>query len=238
MARPKRIPGYLHHKQRGRARVLINGKYIQLPGKYGSKESKDAYRRIVDEHLAAQQQAEIIRGDCLVVELMLQYLRHADKYYKSSEPNMIRRALKPLREMYGRLQADGITPLKLDAVRQHMMRECKWSRQGINKAINRIRRMFRWGVANELVRPATYQALTAVEPLKYDRCEAPESAYSQKQLTVSNDDITAIEPYVLPEVWAMVQLQRATGMRPGEICDLTWGEIDRSDSEVWIYTPT
>lgn len=34
----------------------------------------------------------------------------------------------------------------------------------------------------------------------------------------------------------MVRLQELTGMRPGEVCRLTMGEIDRAD-DVWFYRP-
>jgi integrase len=35
----------------------------------------------------------------------------------------------------------------------------------------------------------------------------------------------------------MVEVQSLTGMRPGEVCRLTTGEIDRS-GDVWIYRPS
>ena len=46
----------------------------------------------------------------------------------------------------------------------------------------------------------------------------------------------AIEPHVAPQVWAMVQLQRLTGMRPGEVTTMRTCDIDTSGA-VWIYTP-
>ncbi len=39
-----------------------------------------------------------------------------------------------------------------------------------------------------------------------------------------------------PTVRAMVELQRVTGMRPGEVVVMTTGQIDRS-GELWIYRP-
>ena len=38
-------------------------------------------------------------------------------------------------------------------------------------------------------------------------------------------------------VRAMVELQQATGMRPGELCIMRPADIDRS-SDVWQYQPT
>ena len=50
MARPKGIPGYLHHKASGRAYVRINGIDIYL-GFHNSKESKAEYDRLIREWL-------------------------------------------------------------------------------------------------------------------------------------------------------------------------------------------
>jgi integrase len=48
--------------------------------------------------------------------------------------------------------------------------------------------------------------------------------------------VDAVEPFVSPQVWTMIQLQRLTGMRPGEVIAMRTGDIDRSGT-VWIYTP-
>ena len=49
MAKRKRVPGYLPHKARGIAKVIINGKTHYLPGEYGSEESKAEYDRLITE---------------------------------------------------------------------------------------------------------------------------------------------------------------------------------------------
>src|SRR5262249_8649884 len=43
-------------------------------------------------------------------------------------------------------------------------------------------------------------------------------------------------PQLTPPVRAMVQLQRLTGMRPGEVIRMTTGAIDRA-GELWVYRP-
>ena len=48
--------------------------------------------------------------------------------------------------------------------------------------------------------------------------------------------VNATLPYLTPTVRAMVELQRATGMRPGEVRYMTPAEIDRS-GPVWVYRP-
>ncbi len=44
-------------------------------------------------------------------------------------------------------------------------------------------------------------------------------------------------PFLTPHLQTMVRLQRLTGMRPGEVCQLRLAEVDRS-GELWVYRPT
>jgi integrase len=53
---------------------------------------------------------------------------------------------------------------------------------------------------------------------------------------VEDGRVEAIRPHAGRRVWAMVQLQRLTGMRSGEACIMRTGDIDRS-GPVWAYTP-
>jgi integrase len=48
--------------------------------------------------------------------------------------------------------------------------------------------------------------------------------------------VDAIRPHVAPQIWAMVELQRLTAMRPGEVCLMRTCDLDTS-GEVWTYTP-
>lgn len=236
-----RIPSYLHHKARNKGRSRVNGKDIYFPGVYDSKESRDAYRELVarlagehHERLKHLRGDEILRGECLVVELMADYLQHADSYYTTeSEPRCIRYALQPMRDLFGRLGVDEISPKKLKVVREAMI-EKGWSRTGVNAAVRRVVRMFRWGVEEELVTVQTLQALSAVSPLKYGR--RPEVPENEDREAVRPEHIDAVKDYVLPEVWAMVTVQRHSGMRPTEVCELKGADILR-ESDVWTYSP-
>ena len=53
---------------------------------------------------------------------------------------------------------------------------------------------------------------------------------------VSAAIVEATLPFLSQTVADMVRLQRLTGARPGEICAMRPGDIDRS-GEVWKYTP-
>ena len=54
---------------------------------------------------------------------------------------------------------------------------------------------------------------------------------------VPEEVVRAVLPFVRPQIRAMLELQLCSGMRPGEVCRMTTGQIDRS-GEIWAYRPT
>jgi integrase len=108
-----------------------------------------------------------------------------------------------------------------------------WCRSHINKQVDRIKRMFKWATENELIPGTVYEALRCVTCLKRGRTKAREG---RKVMPISDADIQATVKH-LPEVIAdMVQLQRVTGARPSEICDIRPCDINRT-GDVWEYIP-
>lgn len=101
----------------------------------------------------------------------------------------------------------------------------------MNKNQRRVTRIIRWAVAEELAPAAILQAVTAVPGLKKGRCQSPEPPPIQPA------DVTAVErtlPHLPSTVADMVRFQLLTGARPGEVCKLTPGAVDRS-ADVWRY---
>ena len=167
------------------------------------------------------------------MELIAAYLEFAEGYYReSNERDHIKYALRPLKALYGRNPVAEFGPLCLKTVRDRMVSD-RLTRQGINKRVERIRRVFRWGVENELVDPGIYHALQAVRGLARGRTSAPESPPVKP---VPEAFVDAIESCVLPQVWTMIQLQLITAMRPGEVVRMRTADIDTTDA-VWVYSP-
>jgi integrase len=168
-----------------------------------------------------------------VSEILAAYVKWGRRYYaQSNELDHVKYALKPLRELYGRTLVADFGPVALKVVRQRMILE-GLSRPGVNKRIERIRRVFRWGVENELVPADVLHALQAVKGLAAGRTEAPET---EPVRPAPEAFVEAIEPHVLPPVWAMIQLQRLTAMRPGEVVRMRTMDLDTS-GHVWVYRP-
>jgi integrase len=137
-----------------------------------------------------------------------------------------------VKELYSRIPAADFGPLALKATRQAMI-DADHSRKYINKNIERIRRMFKWAAAEELLPASVPQSLSMLAGLRQGRTTARELP---PVLPVDDAVVQATLPY-LPEIVAdMVRLQRLTGARPAEICMLRPRDLDRS-GEVWFYRP-
>jgi hypothetical protein len=82
-------------------------------------------------------------------------------------------------------------------------------RAGINKGVQRIKRMFRWGDCEGTRAPSVCHGLQAVDVLRRGR---------------SN------------EVAAMIHMQELTGVRPGEFVIMRTCDLD-TNGRIWAYKP-
>ncbi|MCX7424388.1 MAG: site-specific integrase [Planctomycetia bacterium] len=234
------VPKYRHHKGSGQSFVQVAGKRHYL-GKWNTPASKERYSRFVAELASSPtatppptaQDASTIT----VVEVAAAYLDHAERYYqKDGRPSghlpPLRAALRILRQLYGSVPAADFGPLALRALQQKMVADGA-ARSYINQHTGQTKRLFKWAVSVELLPPSVYHALVTVPGLKRGRTAARETA---PILPVADELVEATLPYMPPIVAAMVQFQRLTGCRPGEVCQLRPRDLDRS-GEVWRYSP-
>ena len=158
---------------------------------------------------------------------------HYRKYGKpTSEVPSIKRALTPLLKLYGRRSGRTFGPLALKACRQRMI-EDGLTRGVINNHIGRAKRFFKWAAENELVPPEVYHGLQTVSGLRRGRSPAPES---EPVRPVPDEWIDAVLKHVNRHIAAMIQLQRFTGMRPGEVIMMRACDLDTT-GKVWLYRP-
>ena len=249
MARPPRVPSYSLHKPSGQAvvKVAINGKRRSIYlGKHGSDESREAYARIVADLLAGRKiepQATANRGNCTPVsavsigELIAKYQNYANGYYRkgskpTSEVASIRCALEYLQEAYSDLPANAFSVGDLRATRQRMV-DAGLCRGVVNQNTGRLVRMFRWAASVEIIPASVWAGLQTLPGLKAGRTTAKETKPVEP---VDDDVVDKTLRELSPIVRSMVELQRATGMRPKEVCQLRPCDVDRS-GDVWLYTP-
>jgi integrase len=221
--RTPRTPSYRLHKPTGQAVVTLSGMDIYL-GRYGSPESRAEYDRAIVEWITNGRRVPIpasgLGSDLSVNELLLAYLAFADSYYvkhglPTSEPASIRISIRPVRQLYGDTLAKDFGPLQLKAVRQAMI-DSGLCRNEVNKRIRRIARLFKWAVGEAMVPPSVHHGLQAVSGLRRGRADVRES---EPVKPLPDAFVDAIRPYISQQVWAMIELQRLTGMRPGEVCE-------------------
>jgi integrase len=250
MSRRPRIPSYRLHKQSGQAIVtLSNGtgeRRDVLLGRYGTAESQAEYTRVLAEWQAnGRRFPQAAATDLTVNELLLAFWRHAEQHYRrpdgtpTAEIDCLRAALRPLRQLYGHTRVKDFGPLALKAVRQRMVESVDgrtkrpWCRRSINLHTYRIRSVFKWGVEQELVPAPVLHALQAIRGLQKGRSAARESAPVKP---VPEAFVDAVLPFVTDPVRAMIELQRLTGMRPGEVVIIRAVDLDMT-GKVWLYRP-
>lgn len=224
---------------RWRANGARHSRYM---GPWGSDEAAAAYQRFQAEWAAGQIHAAGSVDGLGVAELVQRWLAWCEGEYRkgggiTSEVHCCRAASAVLVALYGPNPAAEFGPLELRAVRAAMVKK-KWARRTINLHCSRVVRCFKWGAGFGLVPAAVWQALTAVEWLKAGRSEAREPG---KKKPADPDTVLKTLRHLSPDpkrravLADMIAAQQLTGMRPGEVCEMRAGDIDRS-ADVWVYT--
>ena len=228
-----KVPKLTHHKGSGRAVVRLNKKDCYC-GDWGTHAAKAEYDRLISLWLANGRRLDSDNADLRIAELVKRYIAFAKGFYKTEggtgELEPTRQALDPLVNWYGRERASEFGPLKLKALRERWIGEGR-VRSQINAAMRRVVRCFKWGVENEMLPGEVLYALRSVPGLKHGRSGAKES----EPVRPADDAVVeAALPYMPPPVRAMVQLQRHSGMRPGEVVQLAPSMVDQTN-DVWVF---
>jgi integrase len=210
---------------------------------------------------AAPQQSGLTINELLLAYYRFAESYYVKDGKPTSEVAAIRAALRFVKRLYGHTPVAEFSPRCLKAVRQAMIehpitvrvkvktvdpetgeerveeRE-KVLRNGlarkcVNKQIGRIKRLFAWGVEEELVPVAVHQALPCVPGLKKDKGSAREKP---RVKPVPEAFVEAVLPLVPPTVRTMIEVQRLCGGRPQDIVGMRAIDIDMT-GPVWEYRP-
>lgn len=242
----RRIPKLCRHKTTGIAYVtdpaLRREVYLKTPGgspaRHGTPEADRAYDDWVREFLD-RARPDIAPGmpGCTVNRLLDAFLAHADLYYRkrgkvTSEVGNFEAAARAVRALgLGDSPAAGFRPRDL-AHLQKALAAKHLARSTVNAYCRRVVRIWRWAVAQELVRGEVLVALEAIPGLARGRTAARETA------EVGPVDLAVVEaclPHLPPTAAAVVRAQLAAAMRPAEVLALRPCELDTS-AEPWAYT--
>lgn len=239
----KLTPSYLPHKQSGRGRAVWydhTGTRQQklLPGSFNSPESRTAFARLQLE-LESSPTSSMTPGDGMTLaELLCAYLDHAARHYRgpdgkpTSEIYEVKIVIRALLDLYAETPVTEIGPLAIKAARQKWVNE-HLTRTECNRRVGMVKRIFKWGVSEELVSSSVYHALATVTGLQKGRTPARETDPVEP---VDDATVDATLPYLNRYVAGMVEFQRLTGCRPGEACNLRRCDIDTGGA-IWLYKP-
>ncbi|GAA4465475.1 site-specific integrase [Novipirellula rosea] len=238
MPRPKKaMPDYRYHVS-GQAVVTLDGSDFYL-GEYDSPESRAKYFALLSEYnsngLKAPDKPKRQIEQTLTVRCVTgEFRQHMKTKYANNVKELRRyRGLCDLIELeYGEEPASDFGPRKLSRLREVFIASGN-SRNYVNRQVRNIVLIFKHAVSCEIVKPDQLVSLNSLEPLRYGQTEAPEP---DPVTFVEIDIVKATAKHLSPTVKAMVRVQAATGMRPGEVCKMRPCDIDRS-REDWIYRP-
>jgi hypothetical protein len=149
-------------------------------GPWQSREADDEYHRIIgllaanDGRYPAPSITPAVKADATVVELLAAFKEFADRRYRRPDgrsTNEVREyayACRIVRELFGNRPVREFDGVALEAVRDRMVKT-GWCRRRVNKQVRRVKRVFTWGVARNLVPPDTAAKVEALESLRRER---------------------------------------------------------------------
>ncbi len=182
-----------------------------------------------------------------IAQMCSRFLVHAERFYRDRDGNPtstlgnIKTAIRALRR-FDDMSAAEFGPILLDELMHSLASEkvpCRKSGQKtdyrprvtVNRTIKTIRMIFDWAVSREMVPPEKAQAMKSLKLLARGRTLARELP---KVRPVDDAIVEQTLPHLPRVVADMVRLQRLTGCRPGEVCQIRPGDIDRQ-STPWIW---
>lgn len=235
------VPSYRLHRRSGQAVVTVAGRDLYL-GPHGSSASRERYGQII-ARVAAGHPPEADKRQApdtgpSVDEVLAAYFDYSQTHYVkhgvvTSEVSLVSMTIKPLHEKYDDVPASMFGPLLLKSFRDGLIAR-GWCRNTINQTVGRVRRIFKWAVAEEMIGPEVLQRLQAVPALRAGRTTAPDRP---KRTAIGPDQIDPVRQRVRPLVRDMIDVQLSCGARSGELLQLTTAMVDRS-GPVWVATLT
>lgn len=232
----KNLPKLCHHKPSNRGYIYINRQKIYL-GSWPSfrvsppEELIQAYHLYLKKVILNGSQTQL-KPDKLkpkkVIELCSLFIASKTSSGDKNNYNIIQKFFK---EMFPSIKINNFGPHHLLELQKEFIAR-GLTRQGINKRINLTRRIFRWGVSQNLVYQQIFEALKSIFPVKKGMAKE-----SKIKSPANINDVYKTMKFLHPMLNAMIQLQLLTGMRPSEICKINMVDIETKDPKCWWYKP-
>jgi hypothetical protein len=174
--------------EQGRCRRFYQGRYFGPDGTTADTATLVRASRwlLAYRAVGGPPTSDATRG-LTVAALIERYRKHAETYYggpHASQCEHFAAIGKFLVESHGDVRAEEFGPLALRTFRDKMVATGRWTRGGINRNVQAVRRMFRWAASHELLPVAVFQALATVEGLHRGRTTAPEGTSPSESSSV------------------------------------------------------
>ncbi len=92
--------------------------------------------------------------------------------------------------------------------------------------------MFRWAAQREYIQPDQLVSINTIQGEEKGRSKAKPARDVD---AVPDDHVILTLPHLPETVADMVRLQRFTGMRPQEVCDIKFGDIQTINGDIYFY---
>ena len=244
----KSLPNRRHHKASGQAFVVLlchdGVRRCHYLGKYNSRESQEEYDRLIGIYTANGRKMPPPDSESrgvLVKELAVKYLQWGEGYYQNSPRESFwhhkNAILNFLVKDFKHTPVNEFTPADLYAIQGKLIKHgCR--RQSVNRYTTIIQKAFKMGVSRGWgVLGATVYELQTFENLKKGRSSAKEY---QKGKPVPLDVFWKTHKEMTPTIRAMTEVQLRCGMRPQDIRNLRYCDLDFESCKnegVWLYRP-
>jgi len=221
------------HKATNQAYCYADGRFHYF-GPWGDPDTAQRHRAWAGDRAAAQARAETWRPEnrpISVGELAERWVAwmEAQRGPRNSKASGARSVALDLCRQHAGLPAAEFGPRALHQVQRRLLDEGRHCRSGLNRRVRDIVGIWKWAVAEELVRAEAWQALSTVRPLRRG------VGWENPPRTAA--DAAAVEAVVayLHERGAhgaarCVRFIRATGCRPGEAFHATPADFRLSES--------
>ncbi|HAA72153.1 MAG TPA: hypothetical protein DCE55_23655 [Planctomycetaceae bacterium] len=225
----------------GRAVVEYRRRRYWL-GKFGTPEAEAAYENWLAKFRAGELDnpgPPIVR-QMSVARLAARYLEFAESYSTAVDFLHVRETVRAVLDLFRNSDACDFGAPQLLQVQSELIRR-GYRHRTINNRVGRVRFWFRWAVAavpesgvtgSQCADLATVVGLRAGRP----NLEGLTAEPSQAVTAVAWSVVEQVLPFLSADVAAMVRIQYACGMRPGEVVVMRQRDIDMT-GEVWVYEP-
>lgn len=232
----RKPPKYRRHSTRDLGFVEHAGKRTYFVGAFNSPESYEAYLAYLRAHgyLVYERGRVPAHGTTLglLTDRFLQWAAVTYPGGRRSHCANLKDAVKKLLLGFGNMPATEFTPLRMKELQAWLISK-GLARRTINDTTARVRLIFKWGVSEELVPVATYQALLTVPGVQRGRSGVKDPP---PRRPVEWSRVEATLPKLNPTVRAMVRFHWLTGVRSRSICLARVEQFERS-GKLWLWHP-